>query len=66
MASSKVRQSYYRERMRTQGYESVTVWVPFKQSADFREVAKQLCANGSLELGPLRNVETGKLQKKVQ
>lgn len=62
--TSAERQKAFRERMRAQGFEQVTVWVPSSQASDLSVCCKRLCEDAELELGPLRNTVTGKLVRK--
>lgn len=57
------RQAAFRARMREQGLESCTVWVPAELACEIRALAEALCANRDLTPGPVRNVRTGKLGK---
>jgi len=63
MSSSAARQAALRKRMQEKGFVQVTVWVPAEQTAAVTLAAKTLCENESFELGPMRNVESGKLHK---
>lgn len=42
----------------------LSVWVPAAQHADARNLLLKLASNSNLELGPLRDVRSGKFLKK--
>ena len=64
MASSADRQKEFRKRMEAEGYIQVTGWVPAAQASDVRILMKRLMTDADLEVGPLRNVRTGRLERK--
>jgi hypothetical protein len=63
MSSSAARQAALRKRMQEKGFIQVTVWVPVAQASTVTLAAKTLCENETFELGPMRNVASGKLHK---
>lgn len=55
------RQAAYKARLKDAGLEQVSAWVHPHQKADLLLLLQKLRADPSLEVGPLRNTETGKL-----
>jgi hypothetical protein len=53
-----------RERRMADGLVQVAVWVPAARVPELQEVAKALCADRTLEVGPMRSMVTGKLLKR--
>lgn len=63
MATNAQRQAEFRKRMKAQGYVQVTGWVKANQASDVMILMKRLAESDELEIGPVRNVKTGKLQR---
>jgi len=61
--SNRQRARAFRERQAAAGLVQVVVWVFAEKAAGFVSAAEQIRANRALEVGPLRNTETGKLAK---
>ncbi|UIB81394.1 hypothetical protein [Flyfo microvirus Tbat2_93] len=58
------RQRKFREAMKEQGLVQVTVWVHDHQAADVKIAAQALALDNDLEIGTLRNVQTGRYRRK--
>lgn len=63
MATSAERQRSYRAKMADAGLVPLTVYVPRDQQAAVYNLANRLCDDRNLEVGPVRNVVTGKMER---
>lgn len=65
MATNAERQKKLRMERRKGGLVPVTVYVPARLQGEVMLLARQLCENRHLELGPLRDSATQRLVKRV-
>lgn len=63
MATAAERQAKLRAKRKAEGLVPVTVYVPAQQVAAVMLLAERLCADRDTEVGPVRNVRTGRLGK---
>jgi hypothetical protein len=63
MATNTERQREYRKRRRAAGLVPVTGFVPAALSGEIMRLMQRLAENRDLELGPVRNVRTGRLER---
>jgi len=61
--SNRQRAAAFRERQAAAGLVQVVCWVPADKAPDFTTAAARIRDNRNLRIGPLRNDETGKLEK---
>lgn len=61
--TNKERQTKFRNQMKEQGLTQVAGWVPEHQSAAVTMLLRQLRDNPHLEVGLLRDPETGRFVK---
>lgn len=61
MATAAERQKAFRESQKQKGLVPVTVYVPVSEMGDIQIVARMLCENRDLVMGPCRDVKTGRL-----
>lgn len=65
MSENARRQREFRARRIEAGFQPITIWVPAEHASDFKVAADKVCEDRNLSLGPLRNVVTGKLQRRA-
>jgi hypothetical protein len=63
MTTTAQRQAEFKKRMKDGGFVQVSAWVHAHQAADVSNALKLLKEDADLEIGPLRNVVTGRLRK---
>lgn len=61
VTSNAARQAAYRERLRSQGLETLTVKVPKVEAGSVRALCDRLCSDRDLTVGPLRRLSNGQL-----
>lgn len=61
MATAAERQAKRRKKLEGDGLVPVTGYVPAALAGELMAIMKMLCEDRSLEVGPLRNVVTGRL-----
>lgn len=63
MATSAERQRAFRERQRAAGLTAFAALVPSRHVGALADLVRRLREDESLEIGPLRNTRTGRLEK---
>lgn len=55
------RNKKYEDKMKSQGFKKVTLWVPQNRESDIKQAASVMCEHDDLTVGVLKNIQTGRM-----
>ncbi|MDK9775536.1 MULTISPECIES: antitoxin MazE-like protein [Vibrio] len=55
------RNKRYEQKMKSQGFKKVTLWVPADRESDIKQAASLMCEAENLTIGVLKDIETGRM-----
>ncbi|WP_440888001.1 antitoxin MazE-like protein [Vibrio sp. WZ-1] len=55
------RNKRYEQKMKSQGFKKVTLWVPTDRESDIKQAASLMCEAENLTIGVLKDMETGRM-----
>ena len=55
------RNKKYEEKMKSQGFKKVTMWVPADRESDLKQAASEMCEHENLTVGVLKDLNTGRM-----
>lgn len=55
------RNKRYEQKMKSQGFKKVTLWVPADRESDIKQAASLRCEAENLTIGVLKDIETGRM-----
>ncbi|CAK2471815.1 DUF3018 domain-containing protein [Vibrio crassostreae] len=55
------RNKKYEDKMKSNGFKKVTLWIPADRESDIKQAASAMCDHDNLTVGVLKDVHTGRM-----